>query len=84
MLVYLAILCLSSEILEKQFFGAKLIIQIELKIRQGDSDYTKKDLSEILKKNNLFEKIIRGHPSLIQKGSAILKVLFSEDRVSKD
>jgi ubiquitin C-terminal hydrolase len=78
-----AVACLRSEILEKQFFGAKKLIEVEDKIRGEDPHGLRPKLAQLLVDEGIFEKILKGHPNLIEKGSATLKVLFTENRVTE-
>lgn len=83
LMMKLGILCLKSDILEKQFFGAKQLMAIESKTREFDSEISKSYLAECLSKENIFEKIVKGHPGLVAKGAGVLKILISEDRISE-
>ena len=80
----LSILCLKSEFLDKQFFGAKLFSLLESKTKNQTSLLKKKDLAEILKKENIFENIIKGHHKLISKTNGIFRLLFSESIINED
>jgi ubiquitin carboxyl-terminal hydrolase 34 len=84
LMVRLGILCLKSDILEKQFFGAKQLLSIETKTREFDSDISRNFLANCLLKDNIFEKIIKGHPGLIAKGSGVLKILLSENKITNN
>jgi ubiquitin carboxyl-terminal hydrolase 34 len=74
----IAFLCIKSEYLQKQLFGAKMLETIEGKSRTGENGLTKQAFAEMLQAEGLFEKIIKGHPSLVAKGASILKILFAE------
>ena len=78
----IAILCIKSEFLEKQFFGAKIIGYIEMKLRNNDSDFSKADLARQLSEAGVFEKIVKGHSSLVGKSSGVLNILFTENAVN--
>jgi hypothetical protein len=38
----------------------------------------------LLVDERIFEKILKGHPNLIEKGSGTLKILFTENRITED
>lgn len=80
----IALICIKSKFLDKQFYGAKLFNVLETKIRDYSSKISKEEFAEILKKEEVFEIIIKGHHSLIAKGNGVLKILFSQNCVSKD
>ena len=77
-----AFLCLKSDFVQKQNFGAKVLEAACQKASLGESSFTKKELSQLIFEENLFEKIIKGHPSLISKSSSIFRLLFVEKKVS--
>ena len=79
----IALICIKSKFLEKQFYGAKLFNVLESKIKDYDCEMSKEEFAEILKKEKVFEIIIKGHHSLISKGNGVLKILFSQSCVNK-
>lgn len=82
LIVRIGIFCLKSDILEKQFFGAKQLLSIEAKTRDLCSEISRSFLADSLEKENIFEKIIKGHPSLISKSAGVLRILISENKIS--
>ena len=80
----IAILCIKSEFLEKQFFGAKVIGDIEQKLRTHDCDFSKADLAKQLYEAEVFEIIVKGHSSLVGKSSGVLNILFTENMVNSE
>lgn len=84
LIMNIGVTCLRSEILEKQFFGAKKIIEIEEKIRHEDPDRLRSKVADLLIQAQIYEKIIKGHPNLIEKASGILKILFDENRIDDE
>lgn len=83
LVVRLAILCLKSDILEKQFFGARQLLGIEARTREPDGEISRASLAEALEREGIFEKIVKGHPGLISKGAGVLKLLTSEERITE-
>lgn len=83
-IVRVAIVCLRSEILEKQFFGAKKLIELEEKIKGENQVVQRLKLAKLLVENGIFERIIKGHPNLIEKGAGVLRVLFTENMVNEE
>lgn len=73
----LAILCLKSNFLEKQFFGAKILTEISSEISKSSN------LHKSLVKYKVFDKIIKGHPHLIAKGEGVMKILFEANAIKK-
>jgi len=82
LIVRIGICCLKSDILEKQFFGAKQLLSIEAKTRDLCSEISRSFLADILEKENIYEKIIKGHPSLISKSAGVLRILITENKIS--
>lgn len=82
--VKLSIICIKSNILEKQLFGMKVINNIEKRTRLTDLSQTKNRLAQLFKEKGLFSMIIKGHHSLIQTSHGIMKMLFSEDMVNDE
>lgn len=80
LIINIGIICLKSEILEKQFFGAKQILGIEPKLRDSAYDVLRKKLSMDLIRESIVDKVVKGHPSLISKSTGIFSVLF-RDRI---
>jgi ubiquitin C-terminal hydrolase len=78
------IVCLKSEILEKQFFGAKLVLSYEGQLREAHNKRFQDQLVTELLSDNLLEKLLKGHPSLIAKSSGIIKCLFAGDYLQEN
>ena len=72
----LALICLKSSFLEKQFFGAKIVNFIENKSRQEMTVIDNSYMAELLNESKVFNIIIKGHHSLILKAKGILRLLF--------
>jgi ubiquitin C-terminal hydrolase len=81
-MIRVGVVCLKSDILEKQFFGAKKIIEVEERLREGLQTEVRGQLAASLVHNNIFEKIVKGHPNLIDKSTGVLKVLFHSNMIS--
>ena len=75
--IKLAILCLKSNFLEKQFFGAKILTQVSTESKKNV------ELAKELVKFNVFDKIIKGHPHLIAKGEGVMKILFKANLIKE-
>jgi hypothetical protein len=63
----LAMICLKSNILDKQFFGVKVLSNIEKKARNFENTSLKYRLGKLFKDEGIFTFIIKGHHSLITK-----------------
>ena len=82
--INLAVLCIKSKFLDKQFFGVKLFSLLESKTKNLTSTLKREKLGEILKKERIFENIIKGHHKLISKTNGIFRLLFSESIINED
>lgn len=67
---------LESELIE--------ICDMELDSQSEDSTLTKDIIASLLEKHNILTRVTKGHGSLIQKSTTIIKLLFSTKRVSKE
>lgn len=79
----IALLCLNSEFLEKQFFGAKVVAGIEARLRTRESDLSRAELAKRLADAGIFERVVKGHSSLVAKSSGILSILFTENAINE-
>jgi ubiquitin C-terminal hydrolase len=84
LMISVGVICLKSEILEKQFFGAKLILNYEFGLREQGFEHLKTRLASELIREGILEMIVKGHPSLIAKSAGILKVLIQDNKLRHD
>jgi ubiquitin C-terminal hydrolase len=84
LVITIGVICLKSDILEKQFFGAKTILNYEYHFREAGFEYLKTRLADELTKEGVLEKIVKGHPGLIAKSSGIFKVMIQEKRLNDE
>lgn len=62
----------------------QLIQNCGIDIKESDSGFNKEKLANLIAENNIFEMIFKGHDSLIQKSSKLMKLLFSFDKINED
>lgn len=79
----IAFLCLKSDFVQKQNFGANALESACMRANTEENKQFRHSLAEMIQKEGIFEKITKGHPSLISKSLAIFKLLFSEKMIEK-
>jgi hypothetical protein len=68
-------------ILEKELIG---ICDMSLEEETENSTLTKEIIASLLEKHKILTRITKGHGSLIQKSTTIIKLLFSTEKISME
>lgn len=79
----MAIKCVKSEVLKRKLDGITLLCQMNDKLVHNDLFFMDGEkIAKRIKKENILESVMKGHPQLISKTSGIFKMLCNVHEIS--
>ena len=83
-LLKVGMIFISTDNLERKLNGVTILSDIARKIKVRDFDrLTKRELAEIIEKDNILEQIIKGHTQLIAKSGDLFRLVLEESKASE-